>query len=331
VRKRIIGMIIVIVLIIVSAIQFWKVLLPNQLEYTIREYFKGISNHSINTYMIHDTAEWLDGELVVVEDNEMIGIVYLEKKYGIYKVKNHALCSKVDTIRDSFMKNVDYQYRLLRVQSFVYDRDILIAYVNDAEIKSMKLVNTLKQLSFDLPENKKLIFSEENQLFSIIRSQSEVYEESFIEWKGEKIEDQIKYNVNNITLKSLKPLNIAMVSEFAFKVDKNILIEKLRFEDLDDISAEKYDAVFIDSDMSNVKFDKIMLDNLVNSNWDVFVIDPLENSHLYGNANIDRNTIIIEKSRGGVGSWSKSDHYDLETNYLRAYNSIIELLSSKKE
>lgn len=66
--------------------------------------------------MMYDTVEWLNGELLAVESEDMVGAVYLEKTFGVYKVKNHALCNKSDTAKDQFMEDYDYQYRLLRVK-----------------------------------------------------------------------------------------------------------------------------------------------------------------------------------------------------------------------
>lgn len=317
--------------IIVVVTQFWKVMLPNQIEYTVNEYFGDISYHSKYTFALHDTVDWLDGVLVAVEDNQMIGVVYLEKKYGVYKVKNHALCSKIDTIKEPFMENIDFQYRLLRVQSFVQDKDILLAYVKDTDISSFKIENASLQLDLDLQENEKLVFGEVNQLFSIIKTESMIHEETLIEWKGEKLEEQLKYNFKNYKLKASKPLKIATVGGITINVDKSIIIDKLELEDLDDLSAENYDALLIKSQISNSYFDKKTLDRLIEDNWDVFIIDPKENPRLFGNNRIDENTIVIKKGRKGIGNWSKCDYYDLESNYVRVYNSIFELISNKKE
>lgn len=330
-KKKIMRVMIVLVSIFLVFTYFWKALLPNQLEFTINEYFEGISHHNKTTFVIHDTAKWLNGELAVVEDKQMIGIVYLEKVFGVYKVKNYALCNRTDTVKDSFMKGIDYQYRLLRVKSFIEDTDIIIAYVKDPEINSFELKNESNELRFELPENRKLIFSEVQQLFSIIRTQSEEYDEMLIEWQDKNLEEMIKYNANDFVCKSDKPLNIAVVGTFNFKTDYSILIDNITLNEVHNLDAKKYDALFVNSDITKEILDKKMLGELVNNNWDVFIIDPLENPYLFENTHIDENIIIIEKSKSGGGNWSKGNYYDLESNYLRAYNSIFELLSNKKE
>lgn len=325
-RKRFIRSIIVLVCIFLIVTFFWKALLPNQLEYTINDYFEGISYHENTIYKIHNTAKWFNGELVVVEGKEMIGVVYLEKVFGIYKVKNHALCNKTDTVTYSFMRDIEYQYRLLRVKSFVENKDIIIAYVNDTKINSFELENESNELIFLLPENRKLIFSEAEQLFSIIKTQSDEIDETFIEWKDENLQDMIKYNTNDLICKSDKPLNIAVIGLFDFKTDDNILIENVSLDKLQDLDSDEYDALFINSSISNGT-----VDELVKKNWHVYIIDPLKNLDSIGNTNVGKNVIIIEKSINSGGSCSKSDYYDLDSNYFMAYNYIFESLSNRKK
>lgn len=330
-KNKLIQISIVLILILLVGAYFWKALLSNQLEYAISKYFEDSSYHSKTTFVIHDTAEWLNGELVVVEDKQMIGIVYLEKKYGIYKVINHALCNKTDTVKNSFMKDIDYQYRLLRVKSFVEDIDIIISYVKDININSFEFDNGSNQLRFELPENKKLIFSEVQQLFSIIKTQSHGYDNMVIEWQDEKLEELIKYNTNDFIFKSDKHLNIAVAGTFNFKTDDSIFIDNISLNEIHNLDVEKYDALFINSDISNGMFDKKMLDELVMNNWDVFIINPFKNPDLFEDSHIEDNVIIIERSRSGVGNWSKGDYYDLESNYLKAYGHIFDLILSKKQ
>lgn len=325
-RKRFIRNIIVLIFIFLIATYFWKALLPNQLEYTINDYFEGISYHDNTIYKIHNTAEWFNGELVVVEGKEMIGVVYLEKVFGVYKVKNHALCNKTDTVSNPFMRDIEYQYHLLRAKSFVENKDIIMAYVNDTKINSFELENESNELVFLLPENRKLIFSEVTQLFSIIKTQSNEINEMFIEWKDENLQDMIKYNTNDLICKSDKPLSIAVIGSFDFKTDYNILIENVSLNKLQDLDSDEYDALFINSSISNGT-----VDELVKKNWDVYIIDPLKNLDSIGNTNFGKNVIIIEKSINGGGRSYKSDYYDLYSNYFIAYNYILEHLSNRKE
>lgn len=328
-KVKIMRVIIILISIFIMVTYFWKALLPNQLQYTINEYSEEISFHNETTFKIHDTAEWLNGELVAVEGKEMVGVVYLEKFLGVYKVKNHALCNKIDNVKDSSMGDVDYQYRLLRAKSFVDDKDILMAYINDADLNSFELEDNLNEIRFQLPENRELILNEVNQLTSNIKTESNVInliDEVFIEWKDKNLQSMIKYNANNFTYKSNTLLNIAVIGSFRFNTDDSILINNILLSDTYDLNSEEYDALFVNIEISNET-----LNELVNENWEVYIIDPLKNIESFGNTYVKDNVIIYEKSKNGSGSSFKTDYYNLESNYLMAYSRIFERLSYRKK
>ena len=205
---------------------------------------------------------------------------------------NFVLCNKIDAVKSPSIRDIDYQYRLLRVKAFVDNRDVIMAYVKDTEIDSFELENESNELRFQLPENRKFR----------------------------------KYNANNFICKSDNPLSIAVIGAFNFKTDDSILIDSIKLNEIDDLYSEDYDALFINSSISDGT-----VDELVKKNWDVYIIDPFKNLEPFGNTNIKENVIIIEKSLNGCGSSSKAEYYDLESNYFMAYNYIFERLSNRKE
>lgn len=323
--KRSIIVIIVLILIFIMAPYVLKVIFPNQLEYAIERYFDDQPGINKSKYLVYDTEKWLGGELVAIENDEMVGIIYLKKVFGLYKVDNYALCNKKDETKGDYMPNVNYQYRLLRVKSFTENKDILIAYINDPNIKSMTLENDFKELKFQLTDNRNLIFCETQKLFSIIKTQSDSVEEVFIEWKDENLQDMMKYDTRKLVLDSKVSLDIAVIGGFGFKTDDSILIDNIELNEVNELNSETYDALFVNTRISNEK-----VDELVKRDWDVYIIDPLKNLEQPYN-NIHENVIIIEKSNNGGGRCSKADFYDLASNYYSALNYIFDQLSDRKE
>jgi hypothetical protein len=303
---------------------FRKVLSTNQLEYTINNYLEGFPYHNNTAYKVHDSKDWLDGEIVVVESDEMIGLVYLEKTFGIYRVENHVLSNKNDVLKTPYINELEYQYRLLRVKSFVDEKDVLFAYINDEEIQSFKMEMGSNEVRFQLPENRMVILSEVDRLYSSIKTHSEV---EFIEWKDEKLQDMIKYNSNSFVYKSDNLIKIAVVGgfRFNFKTDHNIIIDNIKLNAVDNLSSEDYDALFINTSISDEK-----VDELIKCNWDTYIINPNNNLKDSNNKNFEERLIILRKGNS-IGKYSKFDFYDLRTNYFVAYSSIFEHLSNRKE
>lgn len=325
-NKKTIKIILLVAVMVLLLAHFWKVFLPDQLEYTVHHYLEEEAYYEETAFKIYDTVKWLDGEVVAVEGEQMVGLVYLEKNFGVYAVRNHVLCNKTDTVKDAVMQGIDYQYRLLRAQAFVDNKDIVMAYVNDPEITLFEIENEANQRILQLPENRKLVFSESNQLHTIIKTKSTIQEDLLVEWKDKNFQDFIKYNTGRLVFKSDHPLNIAFVGTFDFKTDDSIFINKVSLEDIETLDVAAYDAVFINREITNDK-----LDELVKNHWDVCVVDPLDNINPIGIMNINEDVILIEKRLGGSGYSSKTDYYDSRSNYFMAYGYIFERLSERKE
>lgn len=323
-KKKIIQIIIVLAILLLMGVFFRKVLSTNKLEYTINNYFEGFPYHNNTTYKIHDSKDWLNGELVVVESDEMIGFVYLEKTFGIFRVENHVLTNKNDVPKTPYINELEYQYRLLRVKSFVDEKDVLFAYIKDKEIQTFKMGMGSNEVRFQLPENRKVILNEVDRLYSKIETYSEV---EFIEWKDEKLQDMIKYNSNSFVCKSDNLIKIAVVGgfRFNFKTGHNIIIDNIKLTAIDNLSSEDYDALFINTSISDEKADE-----LIKSNWDTYVINPNNNLKDSRNKNFEERLIILRMGNS-IGKYSKVDFYDLRTNYFVAYSSIFEYLSNRKE
>lgn len=329
-KKINIGILIVLLSTLMVAGQLWKNILPHQINYTINNYLNKNLYQGESNYKLYEGINWLDGIIVPIESDKMVGVVYLEKKLTTYKVKNHALHSKTDPIREPFMGDIDFQYKLLRVQAFVDDKDIILAYIKNDAIKTFTLENIPLQYDFELLGNNKLVFGEVNKLFSVIKINSNSHERDIFNWRDEKIEERLKYNFENYVHKSLNPLKIVTLGNISINTDKSILFEKASYEDLINMKADTYDALFINSTLPNTDFSREMLDKLISNKWDIFIFNPNQNPHLFRTENIGEDTIVIETGRG-AGSWSKYDYYDLESNYTKVYNSIFELLSMKKD
>ncbi|MEA1974160.1 MAG: hypothetical protein U9N10_01235 [Bacillota bacterium] len=323
--KRSSIVIVVLISILIIGPHVLNVIFPKQLEHTIEKYFDDRLGINKSKYLVYDSEKWMGGELVAIENDEMVGIIYLKNYFGLYVVENHALCNKKDESKSDYMPSDDYQYRLLRVKSFANNSDILIAYINDSNIKSMTLENEFQVLEFQLTDNRKLIFSETQQLLSIVKTQTDIVEKIVIEWKDKTLQDFMKYDIGKLVLGSKVPLDIAVIGNFGFKTDNNIQLDNIELRDIDELNSETYDALFVNTRISNEK-----VDDLVKKNWDVYVIAPLNNLEKPNN-NINENVIIIEGSNRGGGRSSKGNFYDLKTNYYSAFNHIFDRLSDRKE
>lgn len=322
-KKKIIQIIIVLAVLLLIASYFWKAFLPNQLDYTINDYFSDFTYHNEETFKIYDTKKWLNGELVAVEEKNMVGVVYLEKTFGIYRVENHILCNKTNVAKSPQIEDLEYQYRLLRAKSFVDGKDVVLAYVKDDEMNSFKMSTGSNEARFELPGKRKVILSEANGLYSSVKIHSEV---DFVEWKDEKLQDIMKYNVKDFIYKSDKALSIAVIGESNFKTEDSIRVDNTDLERVDDLSSEDYDAIFINTSISQEK-----VDALIKNKWNTYIIDPIRNLKHFQNNNLDEDLIVLRKGNGGFGKYSKVDFYDLKTNYFIAYSSIFEFLSERKE
>lgn len=322
--KRGIKIIISVIGFFLVAFYLFKVLSPNQLERTIEDYFDNQNSIHKSNYSIYNTQNWHDGELVAIENNQMVGLIYLKKILGLYHVEDHVLSNKVDGAKSIYTPKEPFQYRLLRVQSFADDKDIIMAYVNDSAIKSLTLEEDFQELNFQLPDNRKLVFSETKAPFSIIKTRSDLVEEFFVEWEEKSIQDKMKYDTRHLVLTSNVFLNIAVVGEFYFKTDDSIQINYINLGDLQDLDSSLYDALFINARISNEG-----VDNLVKRGFDVCIINPFDN--LDQSSNIDEDLIVIEKSNSGGGSCSKGNFYDWKTNYYSAFNHILIRISERKE
>jgi len=95
-------------------------------------------------------------------------------------------------------------------------------------------------------------------------------------------------NSNYFVCKSDNLLNIAVVGGFEFKTDHNIVIDNIKLDAVDDISSEDYDALFINTNISDEKVDR-----LIRKNGDIYIIDPIKNLKHFGNKNIEDNLIIL--------------------------------------
>jgi len=262
---------------------------------------------------------------VAIENDEMVGLIYFKNYFGLYVVKNHALFNKKDEAKNDYMPSGDYQYRILRAKSFVGNSDILMAYINDPKIKSMTLENDFQEMNFPLTDNKKLIFRETQQLFTIVKTQSDTVEEILIKWKNKNIQDVIKYDTSKLVLSSKVPISIAVIGELAFKTDNSIKLDAIELSDVRKINSQNYDALFV-----NVRISNERVDELVKTDWDVYIIDPLNNLEKANN-NIDVDVIITR--RGSNGSWNsyKGSIYDSKSTYYREFNYIFNYLSDRKE
>lgn len=323
--KKSITVIVVFILILKISPYILNVIFPNQLAYMIEKHFDNQLDLNKSKYLIYDSQKWLDGELVAIENDQMVGIIYLKNYFGLYRVKNYALCNKKDEAKNNYMPTAEYQYRIFRVKSFADNSDILVAYINDADIKAMTLEEEFQELEFQLTDNRKLIFSETKQLFSIVKTKTDIVEEILIEWEDKNLQDMMKYDTEKLVLGSKIPLDIAIIGEIGFKTDSSIQLDCIELSDINELNSETYDALFINVGISNDK-----VDDLVERNWDVYVIDPLNNLEKSNN-NIKENVIIIERSNSGGGSSSKGDFYDLKSNYYSAFNYIFDRLSDRKE
>jgi hypothetical protein len=85
-----------------------KVIFPSQLEYTIEKYFDDRPVLNRSKFLVYDTEIWHGEELVAIENDEMVGVIYLKKFLGLYRVDNYALCNKVDEAKGDYMPSVDY-------------------------------------------------------------------------------------------------------------------------------------------------------------------------------------------------------------------------------
>lgn len=315
--------IIVIAVLLLIGSYFWKAFLPNQIEYTFNDYFSEFTGLNETTFKIYDTKKWLNGELVAVEEKEMVGVVYLEKSFGIYRVENHILCNKTNVAKSPQIEDLEYQYRLLRAKSFVDGKDVVLAYVKDDEMNSFKMSTGSNEVRFELLGNRKVILSEVGRLYSSVKMHSEV---DFVEWEDENLQDLMKYNSEDFIYKSDKALSIAVIGELSFKTDHSIGIEYIDFETVDNLSSDAYDALFINKNISNAE-----VNELVEKKWSVYIVDPNRNLKHFQNNNLEEDLIVLRKGNGGFGKYSKVDFYDLQTNYFIAYSSIFESISERKE
>lgn len=322
--NRGIKIIILIIGLFLVTLYLFKVLSPNQLERTIEHYFDNQNSIHKSNYSIYNTQNWYGGELVAIENDQMVGLIYLKKFLGLYHVEDYVLSNKVDVTKSIYTPKEPFQYRLLRVQSFADDKDIIMAYVNDPAIKSLTLEKDFQELNFQLPDNRKLVFSETKALFSIIKTRSDLVEEFFVEWEDKSLQDKMKYDTRHLVLTSNVFLNIAVVGEFYFQTDDSIQMNDFDLADLDELDASAYDALFINARISNER-----VNNLVKREFDVYIINPFNN--LDQSSNIDEDLIVIEKSNSGGGSCSKGDFYDWESNYYSAFNHILMRISERKE
>lgn len=325
-HKKHLYIFLIVALMALLTAQFWPVFLPKQLDHTVNRYFEEHSFHKNDKFIIHQDADWLSGELALVENDEMIGLVYLEKQFGLYKVINHVLCNKTDNLKDDLMKDLDYQYRLLMARSFVDNQDILMAYINDEEIKTFELDGGLDEFTFSLKDGRKVFISIIEDSHSIIKTKSKTIDERVIKWTEDNLQDFIKYDADKFVYSSEKPLNLGLVGDFYLQTDDSISLNNLALNDLENLASDDYDGLIINTRISNDE-----IEDLISENWTLFLMYPnrnLENKKLF---NVDEETLIIEKSKHSSGRSSRSKLYDLESNYFIAFSIIFERLSMDKD
>jgi hypothetical protein len=300
----------------------WRLVAPIELESLVNDYFKDYSYLEDSTFQVYDSYEWENGLLVAVEGEEMVGVAYLEKKFGAYKVKDHALCNKKDTIKGYSIDGRQYQYRVLRAKSFLGDKDVLMAYVNDPEIKWFKVNDKSLDLSFELSNGRRVMFGQVEWDVTDIKTSSN---NIFVEWNDDTLQDIIKYDTQNLVFKSEQPLSIAVVGPIGFNVDESINIDKVTLEEIDNYDAGAYDALFVNS---HIEYGAV--EALVERKWTVYVINPASNIKPKAPNLLYEDVIVLMKGPGRSGRTSKYESYDLQTSYFMAYNYIFERLSKRK-
>lgn len=301
---------------------FWKAFIPNQKEYAVNKYFESQTYHIGDSFYIHSVNKWHNGEIVAIENEKMVGVAYLEKRLGVYSVKNHALLNKVDFSKPDFMEDYSYQYRVLKAKEFVEGKDILVAYIKDGALNTFNIKNDSSQVVFTLPQTKKIVVGEIKHRVSIIGSDTDI---EVIGWTDKRLEDFIKYERSDLVLQSEKKLMIAHSGSFPYKIGNNIETKRVSLDQLSNLDAEEYDVLIINKNISEES-----LDILKDSDWHVVVLDPKENYKTTINHMLDEDIVAIEIGKATSGTYRQDDLRDSSSNHYIALQLILEHLERRK-
>lgn len=318
--KILIGIIGIVLLLFVG--YFWKAFIPNQKEYTINKYFESQTYHKGDSFRIHNCTKWHKGEIVAIENEKMVGVAYLEKRLGVYSVKNHVLLSKVDFSKPDFMVDYSYQYRVLKAKEFVENKDLIVAYINDGTLDAFNIENEPSQVVFPLPQSKKIVVGEIKHRVSIIGTDTDI---EVKEWTDKSIEDFIKYKRSDLVLQSEKKLMIAHSGSFPYKIGNNIETKKVSLDQLANLDAEEYDVLIINRNISEES-----LNTLKNGDWHVVVLDPKENYKTTVSHKLDEDIVAIEIGKALSGTYRQDDSRGSSSNHYIAIQLILEHLERQK-